>query len=287
VLKTFIHEVYGCRLTAMALQSTSGQNGYANQMIYNVLADGVNNETNNNMVTTITQTAALTAASGGTGHTSGAGINAKVATAINQLSATQLALMAQMAILSFGTAPPPTQQTHTLVPNVPPIQQVAIPVLHPWTRGFNTGQGGRRGGRGQGHGGCSGSRPSCTLFADTMHGTGATPMMNSMIPFNGATYGGENQQPTMPGGQTQCHKAEFSNIYKIHNNWNVCFSWGFDVKDDHMSSMCPFKKWNHQDQFVCKNAQQFIVVGYDPCTKGMHKTVLPSGRGTLGSVGRS
>jgi hypothetical protein len=25
-----------------------------------------------------------------------------------------------------------------------------------------------------------------------------------------------------------------------------------------------------------KNAQQFIAAGYDPCTKGMDKTVLPS-----------
>jgi hypothetical protein len=29
-LKTFIHAAYGCRLTALALRSTSGQNGYTN-----------------------------------------------------------------------------------------------------------------------------------------------------------------------------------------------------------------------------------------------------------------
>jgi hypothetical protein len=88
----------------------------------------VDNEINNNTVTTITQTAALRAASSSTGHTSGAGISAKVAVAINQLLANQTALMAQMVVLSFGTAPPSAQQIRVVVPNVLPIQQVAIPV---------------------------------------------------------------------------------------------------------------------------------------------------------------
>jgi hypothetical protein len=80
------------------------------------------------------------------------------------------------------------------------------------------------------------------------------------------------------GGQSQCRNAEFSNIYKQHNNWNVCFRCGFDVKDGHTSGTCPFKKWNHQVSYTRDNAQQFIVAGYDPCMKGMHKLVLPSGR---------
>jgi hypothetical protein len=60
-LKTFMHEAYGCRLTAMALRSTSGQNGYSNQTMYNVFAEEHENESDNDTVTTITQTAALTA----------------------------------------------------------------------------------------------------------------------------------------------------------------------------------------------------------------------------------
>jgi hypothetical protein len=135
-LKMFIHTAYGRRLTAMALQSMSGQNGYANQTIYNVFADGVNRETGDNTVTTITQTAALTAESGGTGHTISAGVSAEVAKAINQLSANQSALMAQMATLSFGATPPLVQQTRAFVPNVPPIQQIAVPVQHPRTGFF-------------------------------------------------------------------------------------------------------------------------------------------------------
>ncbi len=163
---------------------------------------------------TITQTAALMAASSGTGHTSAAGISAKVSAAINQLPANQSALMAQMATLSFGTVPPPTQQTRVFMPNVPPIQQVAIPAQHPWAWGFNTGCSGRRGGHGQGCGGHGGSQPIRTLFADAMQGTEAAPTMNSMVSFGVATYGRGNQQPSMPGGQLQRCKAIFLNIYK-------------------------------------------------------------------------
>jgi hypothetical protein len=99
-------------------------------------------------------------------------------------------------------------------------------------------------------------------------------MITTMIP-----YGGGSAQPP-PEMRQQRKKRDFSNIYKIHNNLNVCFSCGFDIKDGHTPSTCPFKRWNHQDLFTRGNAQQFIAAGYDPCTKGMHKTVLPTGRNT-------
>jgi hypothetical protein len=56
-LKTFIHKAYGWRLTAMALRSMAGQNGYALQTIYNVM-EGRDNNTNDETITTITQMAA-------------------------------------------------------------------------------------------------------------------------------------------------------------------------------------------------------------------------------------
>jgi hypothetical protein len=112
-------------------------------------------------------------------------------------------------------------------------------------------------------------------FADAMRGTGAVaPPMTNMVPYGGGT----GQLPAAPGGQPHRCNAEFSNIYKQHNNWNVCFSCGFDVEDGHTSGTCPFKKWNHQVSYTCDNAQQFIAVGYDSCTKDMHKAVLPLGR---------
>ncbi len=52
-LKTFFQEAYGRRLTSLFLRSTSGQNGYASQNIYNVF-EGTGEDTDNDTVTTIT-----------------------------------------------------------------------------------------------------------------------------------------------------------------------------------------------------------------------------------------
>jgi hypothetical protein len=109
-----------------------------------------------------------------------------------------------------------------------------------------------------------------------MCGAGAAPAMPTLIPYGG----GLAQLPAAPGVQQQRCNPDFSNIYKVHNNWNVCFRCGFDINDGHMSVTCPFKKWDPQDSFTHENAQQFIAAGYDPCTKGMHKMVLPSKRNT-------
>ncbi len=136
-LKTSIHAAYGRRLTALALHSTSGQNGYANQTIYNVMEEGIDDDTNNDTVTTITQTAALTTATGSTTPSGGTAISAEVATTINQLSANQTAIMSQMAaataqMAALSVVPPPAQNTHAYAPHeqfyVPPIQQVAVPM---------------------------------------------------------------------------------------------------------------------------------------------------------------
>ncbi len=107
-----------------------------------------------------------------------------------------------------------------------------------------------------------------------MQGAGAALTMTAMIP-----YGGGIAQPP-PGMQQRRKKTDFSNIYKIHNNRNVCCSCGFNIKDGHTSITRPLKRWNHQDLFTHRNTQQFIAAGYNPCTKGMHKTVLPAGKNT-------
>ena len=85
-LKTFIHAAYGRRLTALALCSTSIQNGYAYQTMYNVLEDGNDDDdTNDDAVTTITQMDA--GATGGATPSRGTANSAAVAAVINQLSA--------------------------------------------------------------------------------------------------------------------------------------------------------------------------------------------------------
>jgi hypothetical protein len=136
------------------------------------------------------------------------------------------------------------------------------------------GRGGQQAGRCRGRGG---RRDGCshTLFADAMRRAGTAQPIAAMVP-----YGGGITQPPTRVQQQQRRNPDFSNIYKVHNNWNVCFRCGFDIEDRHTSITCPFKQWNHQDSFTHENAQQFIAAGYNPCTKGMHKTVLPSGRNT-------
>ena len=78
----------------MALRSTSGQNKYSNQTMYNLFAKENENESDDNTVMTIRQTAALMAAPSSTSTTKSTAISAKVAAAINQLLANQTTMMA-------------------------------------------------------------------------------------------------------------------------------------------------------------------------------------------------
>jgi hypothetical protein len=197
-LKTFIHAAYGHRLTALALCSTSGQNGYANQMMYNLLEDRNDDDTNNDIVTTITQTDVV--ATGDATPSGGTTISAKVAAAINQLSANQTAIMSQMAaataqMAALSVVPPPAQNTRAYAPckqfYIPPIQQVAVPMQQPFsaTGAYPAGRGGQRGGCGRIQGGRQGGC-NRTPFADAMRGAGAAPTITAMIP-----YGGSSAQP--------------------------------------------------------------------------------------------
>jgi hypothetical protein len=57
LLKTFIHEVYTCRLTAIFIQNTDGQLGYvANQNMFNILNNDAFNMDTDNDATAVTQT---------------------------------------------------------------------------------------------------------------------------------------------------------------------------------------------------------------------------------------
>jgi hypothetical protein len=83
--------------------------------MYNVLEDRNDDDTDDDTVTTITQMDAV--ATGGTTPSGGTAISAKVATAINQLSANQTAIMSQMAattaqMAALSVAPPLAQNTH-------------------------------------------------------------------------------------------------------------------------------------------------------------------------------
>ncbi len=68
-----------------------------------------------------------------------------------------------------------------------------------------------------------------------------------------------------------------SNLVKVHNNWNVCYTCGFDVEDGHTSMTChmDWRKRTHDVTFTRDNAQQKLAQGCDACMRGMHKTLLP------------
>ena len=276
-LKTFFQAAYGRRLTSLAMRSTTGQHGYATQNMYHVF-DGTNDDTDDDTVTTITPITTVGASATATTSTLGtaqppmpATINAEIAAATNQLSQNQTAIMSQMAALSFTPAPANPATRYRAVLNVPPIQQLAVPIQQFPAGNFGAGRGGQRGGGGRGR--VRGGRGR-TPFADYMRTRGGA---GAGIPGQDVPYGG-GIVPAVNTGIPQARNPDFSNIYKRHNNWNVCFSCGFDIEDGHTSMTCPFKKANHQQAFSRENAQQFISAGYDPCTKGMHKTVLPGQR---------
>jgi hypothetical protein len=49
------------------------------------------------------------------------------------------------------------------------------------------------------------------------------------------------------------------------------------MEDGHTSVTChkSWRKPNHQEGFTCANAQEYLNAGWDPCTKGVHKSQLP------------
>ena len=276
LLKTFIHEAYTRRLMAITLRNTAGQLGYvANQNMFNMLShDNPEDGSTEDDATTITHTAAVAHAGVSTlgqtyAPTASASVPSEIASAIQQLSANQTAIMQQMAAMTFTQAPPQHNNFH-----VPPVQSVQIP-----NAGFQQGRGGRRGGSrgGRGRGPNARTGRQRTPFANHIRGGQpfghATPALAPFPPFATGMLPHGVLPPT-----PQLRRPEFSNTTKQYANWNVCFTCGFDVEDGHTSATCSmdWRKPNHQEAFTRANAQHYITAGYKPCQKGMHKNVLPS-----------
>ncbi len=76
------------------------------------------------------------------------------------------------------------------------------------------------------------------------------------------------------------HEPPVLHINKIINNWNMCYLCGFavKVKDSHTSMTCPanWRKPTHVEGFSGAHMQSYIGTGYNACSKGMHKNVLPT-----------
>ncbi len=243
ISKTFIHEAYSRCLMAMQLRNTAGQQRYVNQNIYNILDVDGNEDTNNNTTLTVPTVAAAMATMGNTGGSTYAAstvltITAEVMAAINQMSANQTAIMQHLAAMNIS----PPQSIAAPAFNVPPIQSVTIPNQNGYTGGgFNQGRsnaqrggqqkGDRRGG--QGGGGGRGCNQFLTNMANLGHGTTQHPL------YFGGFHGAAIPNPGFPGDAIpppmqplqQQKNANYSNIYKRYNNWNVCFLCGVDIED--------------------------------------------------------
>ena len=174
----------------------------------------------------------------------------------------------QYAAPAAQYAPPPFQAPTYTAPPVPPPNQHPPPNIYTpaptgagggWQAGgqggYHTQPGGRgRGGRGQGGRGRH----------NAAYGRGP-PQRNP------GGYGGRNSgRGWTPNPQ---HPV------KRFNNWNMCFSCGWDVPVWHTSKTCPheYRKPGHVENCDRSNANGLIAAGHDVSKKGMHKTQLPQG----------
>ena len=68
------------------------------------------------------------------------------------------------------------------------------------------------------------------------------------------------------------------NYTKHFNNWNMCFSCGFDVPGWHTSATCPAqcRKEGHQEGYNRQNYAQYAAQGHKVGMKGAHKNSLPT-----------
>ncbi len=213
--------------------------------MFNMLSnDNPDDSSTDDDATTITHTAAAATAGISTlGQTyapnTSTAISSEIATAIQQLSVNQTAIMQQMATMTF--TPPSTAHNNF---HVPPVQSVQIP-----SASFQHGRGGRRvgsrDGRGRGQGGRTGRQR--TPFANHMRGGQMVlgqnaPSMVGFLPFSTQMM----PHGMLPPVPTPRH-PKFSNTTKQYVNWNICFTCGFDVEEGHTSATCPleWRKPNH------------------------------------------
>eukprot|EP00804_Cyclotella_cryptica_P001456 CCRYP_003689-RA/>CCRYP_003689-RA protein AED:0.50 eAED:0.46 QI:0/-1/0/1/-1/1/1/0/147 len=92
------------------------------------------------------------------------------------------------------------------------------------------------------------------------------------------TAGGYITPPTMPNAGTS-NKPPYSNTTKFFNNWNMCYSCGWDVPQWHTSQTCADRVPGHQVGCTRENAQAYMHAGHRVSRKAMHKTMLPQNPG--------
>jgi hypothetical protein len=289
-LKIFVHGAYVWRLIAVQLHTT-GQHGYVanpNNNMFQVLEDGASVTDDNMSITHQTVDSATTSSTLDNTHAASlAPANPSlspqdyvaVATAINQLSTNQTAMWVHMQSLSLQDHAPPSHVANSVVYNPPHnVAAVQAPYQAPPIHAFLTVpaplfQAGRC--RGHGQGGCTRHRPgregrSLNPFGPGGRGTGTVYVPGGVVQPPYGPY-----PPTLTPTTVQCNTPY---LIKKYNNWNVCYTCSFNVEAKHTSMTCPFDwhKPGHCKNYMRKNVQLYIDCGHNVCTKGIHKTMLPT-----------
>jgi hypothetical protein len=129
-LKTFIHEAYTRRLSAISLHDTAGSLGYVSNYAnaFTIINPSTGEETNDDNATTLTQTAVAATTGSTLGNTYGAtGTSAslpkEVTAAILQLMANQASMMQQFTAFMVNNQPPPTHRNIPIPPCSKPFDQ--------------------------------------------------------------------------------------------------------------------------------------------------------------------
>ena len=148
-------------------------------------------------------------------------------------------------------APPPAQYA--------PTQQYQQYTQQPYGRGR-----GRRNNRGRGR--------NNRNYSQGYQQPPATPVPPTM------QAGGYIPPPTIPTAGN-INKPAFSNTTKHFNNWNMCYSCGWDVPHWHNSQTCPYQVEGHQTGCTRENAKAYMNAGHRVSRKAMHKTSLPQNPG--------
>jgi hypothetical protein len=255
IMKNFFHEAFTRRLNAISMNPTSGQHGYTNPNPYSIFNTTHDDEDTSTASTTHTAATTMIPPVGGT--IGGSTMTPEVATALAQLSHNQNTMLTQMAAMTIRT-----QQQ--------PPQQITIPQFTQGGGYRGHGGGGYRGQTGRSYGGRDSGRGRGGRRGRG-RGSFAQATQNNIIPQAGG------QITLLFGGGTSMQHAP--NPIKRYNNWNYCFSCGYDVEDGHTSATCPhdWRKPGHQEGCNRQNVEQYIAVGHAASIKGKHKNQLPAG----------
>ena len=153
--------------------------------------------------------------------------------------------------------PPPTYMPAAYATPPPPAHIPPPTYQRPADQQY--GGGGRGGGRGGGGGGRGGKK----------NGRGR----------RGAGFGA---QPPAAGGVPRAAgtatNLNVQNPVKWYNNWNMCFSCGFDIPIWHTSKTCPAecRSTGHQELCDRQNYQQYKAAGHNVRMAKIGKTQLPT-----------